>query len=253
MSYSVVIPSRTATNVMRACSMIRAAGETCRIIVVDDGINFDLIPNGWGFHNGAPIRVEGAKPFCFAKNVNLGIAAAGEDDVILMNDDAGLQTPDGFRTLELLAHEGTIFPAMPHHPIGMVGPSTEQVGNVRQLRRKEPTARRIRWEPRMLCFVCAYIPRHVLRKVGPLDERFVGYGMDDDDYSLRVRQAGYSIGITDDVFVDHGHVPSSFRGAGGAGGDFTPNLQLFIEKHGHDNHGLNREQSNFRSLFPRKM
>ena len=37
------------------------------------------------------------KPFVFARNVNLGIEAAGDADVILMNDDATqLRTPYGF-------------------------------------------------------------------------------------------------------------------------------------------------------------
>lgn len=133
----------------------------------------------------------------------------------------------------------------------MVGPATEHVGNVNQLHRTGPRARTLRWEPRMLCFVCVYIPRHILRKVGPLDERYTDYGLDDDDYSLRVRRAGHTIAITDDVFVDHGHVPSSFRGTGG--GDFSANLQRFIDKFGHDNHGLNREQSSYRALFPHKL
>lgn len=249
MPYSVVIPSRTAANVERAVKSIRAAGESCRIIVVDDFED----PNGVRPVLGV-VWVNGQKPFCFAKNVNLGIAAAGDDDVIVMNDDAGLVTPDGFQILSHLANSGATFPQSgPDKPVGMVGPVTECVGNVNQQRRTGPRARALRWEPRMLCFICVYIPRSVLKKVGPLDERYTGYGMDDDDYSLRVRRSGFSIAITDDVFVDHGHVASSFRGPGGAGGDFTPNLVRFIEKWGHDNHGLNREQSPFHALFPAKL
>jgi len=254
MAYSVVIPSKTAANVYRCIKSIKEAGEHCRIFVIDDGVDWESIRDEHGVFLPCGYEVgiiPGLKPFCFARNVNLGIQAAGDDDVIIMNDDAGLQTPNGLQRLAELAYSGTRFPAMPHNPIGMVGPVTEHVGNVRQLQRA--AKQRLRWEPRMLCFVCCYIPRHVLRAVGPLDERYTHYGMDDDDYSLRIRNAGFTIGITDEVFVDHGHVASSFRGEGGAGGDFTHNLQLFIGKWGHDNHGLDRDQSSFRALFPRKL
>ena len=83
-----------------------------------------------------------------------------------------------------------------------------------------------------------------------LDERFVDYGMDDDDYSLRVRNAGLKIGIFDGCFVDHGSLKSSYRGGPAAGGDFRPNLRRFIEKWGVDNRGKTREQSEWAHLWP---
>ena len=89
----------------------------------------------------------------------------------------------------------------------------------------------------MVCFVCFLIPRRTIERVGLLYERFVGYGMDDDDYSLRVRHAGLRIAVHDDCFVDHVQLESSYRGAAGAGGDFRPNLELFKRKWGHDNWG----------------
>ena len=37
------------------------------------------------------VALEGVKPFIFARNCNLGIRAAGSDDVVLLNDDALLE------------------------------------------------------------------------------------------------------------------------------------------------------------------
>ena len=105
----------------------------------------------------------------------------------------------------------------------------------------------------MVCFVCVYIPRSTIDSVGLLDERFVGYGLDDDDYSLRVRDAGLKIGIFDRCFVDHGSLTSSYRGPDnnrGKGGDYRPNMKLFIEKWGVDNRGLGKDRSPFKELFP---
>jgi hypothetical protein len=130
-----------------------------------------------------------------------------------------------------------------------VSPACNNVGNQNQWRQ---TGDRIRQESRQICFICVLIPRRTIDTVGMLDERFVGYGMDDDDYSLRVRKAGLKLGIYDGCFVDHSSLTSSFRGPAGAGGDFLPNMKLFIEKWGVDNRGCGRDTSPYAKLFPKE-
>ena len=50
---------------------------------------------------------------------------------------------------------------------------------------------------------CVAARRRVLDEVGPLDEGF-GIGMfEDDDYSLRVREAGYRVACAEDAYVHH--------------------------------------------------
>lgn len=276
MSFSIVIPSRSPANLVPCIRAIRAAGERARIIVVDD-MPYPL-PRGFNWHESGldlsrDLVVTGRDPFVFARNVNLGIEAAGDDDVILLNDDALLQTPGGFTALSNMA----MLPAY-----GVISSACNNVGNVRQhisghdrqcpryiamfgaagvecrhgfdaCPECDPCTCRpggLRDEPRMVCFVCVLIPRRTIQAVGLLDPRFVGYGMDDDDYCLRVRNAGLKIGIFDGCYVDHGSLTSSFRGAAGAGGDFMPNMKLFIEKWGVDNRGEGRNKSRYRGLFP---
>lgn len=238
MSFSIVIPSKSASNLISCIRAIRQAGETARIIVVDDGIEVDGLYSGVWL-DPPSVFVHGVKPFVFARNVNIGIRSAGEDDVILLNDDALLKTFAGFSTLAQTATESGR---------GIVAASCNTVGNQNQFRQ---STRELRDEPRMVCFVCVYIPRSTINAVGLLDERFVGYGMDDDDYCLRVRQVGLKVGIFDGCYVDHSGLKSSFRGEAGAGGDFKPNMELFIEKWGVDNWGRGPETSQFRDLFPK--
>ena len=64
---------------------------------------------------------------------------------------------------------------------GLLSPATNDVGNLNQ---NFKGASHVRPEHRTLCFVCVVIPKDTWLRVGPLDERFVDYGLDDDDYSL---------------------------------------------------------------------
>lgn len=55
----------------------------------------------------------------------------------------------------------------------------------------------------MLGFFCVAIKKTVFAKIGHLDKNF-GYGMfEDDDYCLRMQQAGYRLAVAEDAFVFH--------------------------------------------------
>jgi len=56
-----------------------------------------------------------------------------------------------------------------------------------------------------VAFFCVAIPRHIIDEIG-----LFGIGFfDDDDYSRRVKEAGYEIAIVEDSFVHH-HLSASF-------------------------------------------
>ncbi len=227
------MPSKNQENLFPCVAAVRQHESAARIIVVDDGL--DRIPEG--------VEVwDGISPFVFARNVNIGIRAALSDTtcsgVIILNDDAILQSPNGFTAMANACEDYPEF--------GLIGATCNNVGNPNQHRRSIG----LRSEPRMVCFVCVYIPRSTIERVGLLSEIYTKYGLDDDDYSFEVRKAGLKIGVHDDCFVDHGTLKSSFRTPGGPGGDFRPNLKLFIEKWGHDNWGQPKETSQFSELFP---
>lgn len=243
MGLSIIIPSKNARNLVPCVQAIRKAGETCRIIVIDDGA---LVHDGRTvevpLHWWPIMPVSGVKPFCYARNINLGIKAAGDDDVILLNDDAMLQTPLGFTRMWEQAKKRPQY--------GVIGSACNNVGNpLQNLVPELANADAVRGEQRTLCFTCVLIPRRIIDTVGLLDERFIDYGMDDDDYCLRVRNAGYKLGIYDGCYCDHGSLVSSYRGGPEAGGDFHPNLRRFIQKWGFDNWGRGRNTSPFWALW----
>lgn len=219
----VVIPSKDANNLHACVAAIKRHEPDARIFVVDDGLA--SIPNGVD-------AVQGIKPFVFSRNINIGIRRAvtmAHDylGVVLLNDDAILETPLGFSKLQDVYYE--------HPECGIIAPASTNTGNLNQRSR----GMHFRLEKRMVCFTCVYIPKSTLATVGLLDERFVHYGFDDDDYCLRVRLAGLKIGITDDVLIDHGTLKSSYRGDPATpAADLHKNAEIFRAKWGADNHAL---------------
>jgi len=51
--------------------------------------------------------------------------------------------------------------------------------------------------------LCLCIDRRVIEEVGGIDERYGVGNFEDDDFCIRVRAAGYSIFVCDDVFIHH--------------------------------------------------
>jgi GT2 family glycosyltransferase len=231
MSIAVVVPSKTPSNLLPCLRAVGNSEPGIRRIVVDDGIGLSLTGSERfkQFDGAYEWVVKGISPFVYARNCNLGITAALNnphcDGVVLLNDDAILQTPGGFSVMAQACRE--------HPEYGLIGATTKVVGNRNQF----PQGVGLRDEPRMVCFVCVYIPRSTIERVGLLDERYTGYGLDDDDYSFEVRKAGLKIGIHDGCYVDHGSLRSSFRGDPRTPANFQPNLRRFIAKWGHDNFG----------------
>ena len=232
--FSVIIPSRNFRN-LRACVAALHRNGAGRRIVIDDG----LAQSGYEadsaeYDRGACLDgatiIPGVKPFIFARNINLGIVAAGTDDVILLNDDALLVTPNGFT---LLAET-----AAAHPECGLMSVVT----NGASLAQLPHPGSGVRYERVMVAFVCVFIPRSTIDKIGLLDERFGlraeatsgprGYGCDDDDYCWRVRAAGLKLGIFDGCFVDHRSLTSTFRGDPSRPADVLIHEALFQQKWG---------------------
>lgn len=183
--YTVVILSAKPENVARCLAALRQHEPTQPpvIVVCDRGIEAHLPPaENVQFIMGAPT-------FCFAANANRGIAAAGTNDVILLNDDALLATLNGFTLLQQAAQN-----------FGVT--SARVLGRCCNPRQRDTVGRNVA-EADFLAFVCVYLPRTTIERVGLLDEQFTPGTWEDNDYCQRVKQAGLPLGICGQCAVAH--------------------------------------------------
>jgi len=227
---SVIILSKTASNLIPCVEAVRKNEPAARITVIDDGVDWSATP--WPDDGGENLPFEalmGESPFVFARNHNIGIQAAGDDDVVLLNDDALLETPNGFSAMRYAAES--------HPNIGLISASTNLAGNPEQHRRRDIGFRVLERNTLgnsfpTVAFICVLIPRRTINLVGLLDERFTAYGFEDNDYCRRVMLAGLQIAVHDGCFVDHSKLKSSFRGAPAAGGKLEDGRAIYLDKWG---------------------
>lgn len=209
-----IIPSRKRSNLVPCVEAIRKLDPSVKIIVIDDGL--------WDVTGLEDCEIyPGLKPFVFARNINLGIQITGDSDVVLLNDDAVLESECGFTKMQEASYDNPEY--------GIVSSAVRGPSNSRE---HSPRGQWLRpFVGYTIPFVSVFIPRSTIQKVGLLEERFDCYGGDDDDYCYRVRKAKLKLGIFDGCVVDHSKLVSTFR-PDGKGLPIHEASKIFKQIHG---------------------
>ncbi|WP_256759103.1 glycosyltransferase [Cohnella sp. WQ 127256] len=144
----------------------------------------------------------------FPKACNQGIEIAIGDNVLLLNNDT-VVTENWLSNLVVSLHSSA--------EIGAVGAITNNCSNLQTIPVSYSTieemqvfAARINqsvstmWEERLrLIGYCMLIKKSIIDQIGLLDERFTPGNYEDDDYSMRIRQAGFKLLLCKDTFIHH--------------------------------------------------
>lgn len=144
----------------------------------------------------------------FPKGCNQGINIATGEEVLLLNNDT-IVTPGWLENLRECLYSS--------EHIGAVGPVTNSCPNYQSIpisyasveemiefAEKHNYSESKKWEERLrLIGYCMLIKKEVIDKVGLLDEIFTPGNFEDDDYSLRMRKAGYKLMLCQNSFIHH--------------------------------------------------
>ena len=210
---SIVVPCHDNLAYTALCleSVARHTPEPHEVVVVDNGCSDAT--SDWCAARGARV-VRSPVNLGFAGGVNLGLGAARGDVAVVLNNDA-LATPGWLAGL---------LGALAREPGGGVaGPRSNWVSDDQIIPRPPYDAapsddldrfaaerhRELAGQGRevgRLSGLCLAIAPAVLDAVGGFDTRFRIGNLEDDDYALRVRLAGFRLWVADDSFVHHfGH------------------------------------------------
>jgi hypothetical protein len=176
-------------------------GCAAQIIVADNGISEPL--RRYWQTKGVNFVQTPSSPFIFSQAINMCAAIMGEgQDLLVLNDDTEMITP---RWHDVAV---TTLARIQLRRYGLLSFSISQkenVGNHDQALDKNLSPNGgVKESMKTICFIAALIRRTTWDKVGPMDERFVGYGFEDNDYNARVWNAGDRVGIISAVVVKHG-------------------------------------------------
>jgi hypothetical protein len=184
-----------------------------RVLVVRDG---DVTgPESWKF-------IDGPKPFHYTKSFNLGIRECEPDDVFLVLDDMQFLQRDTIRRLNQIMQDrkdlGALSVVVPYGGLGLgyqwIGAS-EQVSDCQ-----------------FMDYPAVYFRREALV---PMDEHYFGYGWEDIDHCLMMKEKGWGLAVANGVHMNHGiggsGMNATFKRAGTpAGGSLMENGKRFEEK-----------------------
>lgn len=201
--YVIIIPSCTENNLRVCLEALKSkqSGWRDKVIVYDSDLSggVEKVCDDYRVIRAFDI---GLRPFVFSRAVNECISLAPGHDVIILNDDAVLQTIGGFEKLHFEANIHQEFGIVSSSILGFVGNPEQHHKDTKYIR----TA-----DLHTVAFVCVHIRWEVIDKLGPMDERLIHYGWDDNLYCLQARAAGYKLGVYDGCIVEHGSLPSTYR------------------------------------------
>lgn len=144
----------------------------------------------------------------FPKGCNQGIQIATGENILLLNNDvvvtkywldhllACLYSADDIGAVGPVTNSAAYYSAIPV--------SYSSIDEMHAFASQHNILDPSKWEERLILIgFCMVIKKEAIDKIGLLDEHFTPGNFEDDDYSVRLRQAGYRLMLCKDTFIHH--------------------------------------------------
>jgi|HubBroStandDraft_6_1064221.scaffolds.fasta_scaffold06201_3 GT2 family glycosyltransferase/glycosyltransferase involved in cell wall biosynthesis len=253
-SVDVVVCVHDALEELRLClwSLLAKSGRRLRLILVNDGSDeaTTRFVQAFADRHPAVTLIHREPPHGYTLAANRGLEASSSDYVVLLNSDTVLSA--GW--LDRVLDHGEA-----HPELGILGPLSGAATHQSVPRVRDGGAWAVNTLPDWLTVdgmglllargaprtdtrlpflngFCYVVKRAVIEALGLLDEeRFASGYCEENDYSHRARQAGFELGVVDDVYVYH--AKSRSFGPDGRAELARHNYESFLEKHGREEVG----------------
>ncbi|MEC0232692.1 glycosyltransferase [Paenibacillus alba] len=209
MKTSIVIATYNKLEYTQQCiESIRnfTENDSYEIIVVDNNSTDSTV--AWLSEQKDIQLIVNRENLGFPKACNQGIEIATGDNILLLNNDT-IVTSNWLSNMIACLYS--------QEQIGAVGPVTNNISYYQKIATNYATLDEMhgfaamfnisdprKWEECLhLVGFCLLIKSSLVNEIGLLDERFTPGNYEDDDYSLRIRLAGYKLTLCRDTFIHH--------------------------------------------------
>ncbi|TPW12609.1 MAG: family 2 glycosyl transferase, partial [bacterium] len=248
----VIVNFRTPDDLLRLIESLKAGTPTGRpleIIVVDNASGDDSPAKLRAAHPDVQL-IESPSNRGFAAGVNLGLARATGEHLLILNPDIVVH-PGSIDTLvdfmaahpqaglvaaKLLNPDGTLQPTcrtrytlktilLRRTILGRLFPNDRTLREHLMLDYDHATPRNVDW----VAGACLMVRREALEEVGPMDERYFLY-FEDVDWCTRMHRRGWGVWYVPGAVMTHGYRRASAGGFNRATQAHAESLLRFWEK-----------------------
>ncbi len=225
MELSVVIPTYNGKKLLEN-SLHKQFSNLGEVIIIDNASTDDTKEYITSHHNTVTY-IPLDKNYGFTKGVNIGIRAASNDLILILNNDCVIDENNLKKLLEFMSKNTQLCATQPI-VYKQNSDEIENIGYIVDLKKGKAeiiTAKKneLNYEPNKknndifrighvygLSATCLLIRREILEKVGMFDESFHSY-LEDVDLFIRLAKKGYRYAPCLNAIVQHKHMATSSK------------------------------------------